>query len=333
MNVVRLGLALLLATLVGACGSTPQGGYGYDSTLPDISSNFGNADGSGGGDDGRLGDGTAGQDAATADGAGGSDGAGASDGTSASDSGVGQSDGQGAGDTAPDSTPDATPDVTPDTTPDTTPDVTPDTTPDVTPDTAPDTSPDVPPSAQAPTVGELVITEFMANPAAVADTAGEWFEVCNVAGAARSLDGVHIADEKDSHAVQNGGALVIAPGACFVFGKSADLATNGGAPVGYAYGSAIPLNNSGVESITVSVGGPAPGGVAAAGATIIDTVKWGQAGDGFPSVSSGLSNQLALGATNASNNDIGTNWCTPLQPTYGLGDVGTPGQPNEQACK
>lgn len=354
-------LPTLLALCLGAaCGSTAGGG-GYYPVVSDISSNFGiGGDGAGATSDsaGTQGDGSAANGDAAADGAGG--GGGGSDAANSDDvasdvaaQDATPNDATGSDTSTPDTTTQdtGTPDTatadtgTPDTgTPDTgTPDTgTPDTaTPDTgapdagSPDTgSPDTTkPDTVASAPPPAVGELIITEFMANPAIASDNDGEWFEVCNVGNAARSFADCHIADEKDSHAIQDGGSLVVAPGACVVFGKTKDQQVNAMVPVDYAYGSAIPLNNTGTESITLSCGGPAKGGVPEAGATVIDTVKWGQSGDSFPSISAGASNRLHKDFHTSSANDLGANWCTPLLPKFGAGELGTPGQFNTTDCK
>lgn len=353
-------LPTMLALCLGAaCGSTAGGG-GYYPVASGISSNFGVGGDSGAAaadSAGTPGDGSGANGDAAVDGGGGG---GTADATTSDATG---SDATGPDTAAPDTTtPDTTtpdtaaPDTgTPDTaTPDTgTPDTgTPDTaTPDTgapdaaTPDTgspdtgspdtgSPDTTkPDTVASAPPPAAGELIITEFMANPAIASDNDGEWFEVCNVGNAARSFADCHIADEKDSHAIQDGGSLVVAPGACVVLGKTKDQQVNAMVPVDYAYGSAIPLNNTGTESITLSYGGPAKGGVPEAGATVIDTVKWGQSGDSFPSISAGASNRLHKDFHTASGNDVGANWCTPLLPKFGAGELGTPGQFNTTDCK
>ena len=51
--------------------------------------------------------------------------------------------------------------------------------------------------------GDVVINEILQNPAAVADTAGEWFEVYNAASHAIDLNGWTIADAgTDRHRIQ-----------------------------------------------------------------------------------------------------------------------------------
>ncbi len=48
--------------------------------------------------------------------------------------------------------------------------------------------------------GDLVISEVMANPSAVSDTTGEWFEIYNSSGAAIDLNGLILMDS-DLHIV------------------------------------------------------------------------------------------------------------------------------------
>lgn len=44
--------------------------------------------------------------------------------------------------------------------------------------------------------GDIIITEIMANSAAVADADGEWFEIFNTTGTAIDLSGWTISDEE-----------------------------------------------------------------------------------------------------------------------------------------
>ena len=62
----------------------------------------------------------------------------------------------------------------------------------------------LPVAAAAP--GDVVINEIIQNPAAVADAAGEWFELYNATGAAIDINGWTIADAgTDSHIITNNG--------------------------------------------------------------------------------------------------------------------------------
>lgn len=77
------------------------------------------------------------------------------------------------------------------------------------------------PKAQAATAGDVVITEFMADPTAVLDNAGEWIEIKNATSSAIDMTGWDI----DSHALSP--APVLGPGEYAVICKNANQATNG----------------------------------------------------------------------------------------------------------
>ncbi|MGB5942021.1 MAG: lamin tail domain-containing protein [Leeuwenhoekiella sp.] len=98
----------------------------------------------------------------------------------------------------------------------------------------------------------LVITEIMNNPAAVADSAGEYFEVYNNASVAIDLEGFSFRDLGNNlFNLTNSGLGVIVPANDFlVFGVNADGTTNGGIVVDYAYASSeFTLANSEDEII------------------------------------------------------------------------------------
>jgi DNA/RNA endonuclease G (NUC1)/PKD repeat protein len=115
--------------------------------------------------------------------------------------------------------------------------------------------------------------------------------------------------------------VVADSGEYVVFGNNANTSTNGGVPVSYAYptsgtGSLNLSNSSATEWIAIRTSTN----------TTIDSVAYvvkGAASYSFPTGSS-----RALLDLNADNTIIsGTNWATSAS-TYGLGDRGTPGQPN-----
>ena len=71
--------------------------------------------------------------------------------------------------------------------------------------------------------GALVITEFMADPDAVSDSQGEYFEVYNASGEAIDLGGYVISDDgTDRHVIGGSGNLSVAPGAFAVLAASSD---------------------------------------------------------------------------------------------------------------
>lgn len=173
--------------------------------------------------------------------------------------------------------------------------------------------------APRPSAGEIIITELMIQPAAVADFFGEWVEVHNVTGATLNLDGCVFRDAGIDHHVVNGadGGLLIGAGARLVFGKSTAIASNGGVAVDHAWGQAVALGNQADELVL------------ACGDDVVDRVDWGAgSGAGVPILGApGVAAQLSSVTLDAGENDLGQNWCHATAP-YGAGDVGTPGDNN-----
>jgi hypothetical protein len=89
----------------------------------------------------------------------------------------------------------------------------------------------VPPSAD-----ELIITEVMFNPSAVADGYGEWFEVYNRSSQPLELKGLTV-----QAGINTGGqftiltSVVVPAGGYAVFAPSGDEAVNGGLTANYVY--------------------------------------------------------------------------------------------------
>ena len=139
--------------------------------------------------------------------------------------------------------------------------------------------------------GDLVITEFISNPAAVTDASGEWFEIYNPTATAFELRGLVVRDD-GANEFTVGESLIIQPGALLIFGTNGDQATNGGAPVDFAY-SGFTLANASDEIELVM------------GETVIDRVAYDST---FP-LSAGQSTSLNAGSLDAVLNDNGANWC------------------------
>lgn len=164
---------------------------------------------------------------------------------------------------------------------------------------------------RAPVAGDLVITEFMPNPAAVADADGEWFEV----KATRDIDlnGVTIGrdplagadavfDEPDCRSVSAGSYLL--------FAKNPESAANGGLPAADMSYSFSLVNSGG--SLFVGYG-----------AEVLDQVTWA-------SSTSGASTNLDPDACDTRLNDDPVYFCPSSDAAYGAGDLGTPGAGNQQ---
>lgn len=160
-----------------------------------------------------------------------------------------------------------------------------------------------------PNVGDLVITEFMANPKAVSDTDGEWFEV--LARRDVDLNGLQLLGGSSKTTVSNNQCLSVLSGDYAVFARKPGLGVDGGTTQVAAQFTFPLANTSGTLS------------VARADGTVIDAVQWA-------SVLDGVSTQLDPGKLDPSLNDDAANFCaaTSLMDT---GDKGTPGAPNS-AC-
>ncbi|MFH1129700.1 MAG: lamin tail domain-containing protein, partial [Pseudomonadota bacterium] len=97
-----------------------------------------------------------------------------------------------------------------------------------------------------PKIG-IMITEIMANPDAVSDLKGEWFELYNAGKATVNLHGWLVKDTGGSSSFlisAPGGQLNVAPGQYLVLGRNQDPAENGGVAVDFAYGSWSLSNSS-----------------------------------------------------------------------------------------
>jgi len=95
--------------------------------------------------------------------------------------------------------------------------------------------------AQAATVSDLLITEIMANPKAVSDTQGEWFELFNPTAESIDLSGLVLSDDASLGQVIT--SAVIEAGSYFVMARNGDSALNGGFTADYTY-SRFSLGNT-----------------------------------------------------------------------------------------
>ena len=152
-----------------------------------------------------------------------------------------------------------------------------------------------PPSPTAP--GKIVFSEIMANPAALADRDGEWFELANQGGSSIDLRNCVVADDSTVNFTIVD-ELIVDAGMFQTFANG----PNPGFLPGFDYGaSGMSLNNSD-ETLTLTCNG-----------IVIDQIA-------YTASSSGRSFSLS-GNGNA-------NWCDDTVNDYGAGDTGTPGQPN-----
>ena len=162
---------------------------------------------------------------------------------------------------------------------------------------------------------DLVITEIMYDPSdGVADDKGEWLEIYNATGDDIDINGYRLADAGGNmHIIQNGGPLMVAAGAYFVFGVNFYESENGGVEVDYLLPYAIfQLDNSADEVILMDKFGME-----------LDRVEYAE-GQGWP-VASGAS--LSLIHPNLDNNVAG-NWALAATAWGATANLGTPGSEN-----
>lgn len=157
--------------------------------------------------------------------------------------------------------------------------------------------------AGAVTVGELLISEVMINPAAVSDTRGEWFELYNPTADEINLRDIIIGDDGgDRHRIETD--LLILPGHFLTLARNGDRALNGGFDADYVYDD-FTLSNSGDEIVLRE--GP------------LERLRL-EYGSDFDV--SGQSRELIGFPMTATSYGL-----TLAGLTYGLGDIGTPGAP------
>ena len=168
-----------------------------------------------------------------------------------------------------------------------------------------------------PGVGDLLITEFLPDPSAVADARGEWVEIWNNTDTTLSLDD-HTLGDYDYDCVDLTG-LSLDPGEYLVICVEDDPTTNGGVScdveavwdTGYTSGcNQLALSNSGDE---LAIENPANTTDA-----VVYTSAW---------VYTGKATSLDAGAYDESDNDSSASWCKGTDSLSG-GDKGSPGDDN-----
>lgn len=155
----------------------------------------------------------------------------------------------------------------------------------------------------------LVITEIMANPAAVADTKGEWFEVYNYGSATVTLNKAWLSSGSTQERLDSLRPLQVPPGSYFVFGVNDTTAINGDVKVDYVF-KKISLANA-TDDIAL----------ADSNGVLFDRVS-------YSTTKAGKSWSLAASHLNPQENDAEANWCFSVTP-YNTTDFGTPGIVND----
>lgn len=171
-----------------------------------------------------------------------------------------------------------------------------------------------------PAAGQLVITEFLANPAAPSpDDDMTWFEVVNTGGTAFDLNELGLANGSATPTpapVQSSTCISVEPGAYALFAHSKDALSNAGLP-----------DPDATFNFTLTDSGSNAGIQIFDGATLLDGVKWS-------SVSAGKALGLSPDHYNTTDNDTAAVtagvYCLATA-TYGDGtNTGTPKAANPQ---
>jgi hypothetical protein len=166
-----------------------------------------------------------------------------------------------------------------------------------------------------PGVGDLVFSEFMADPAEVSDAAGEWVEIYNASGTLLDLGGFELHDDgSDSHVIA--GPLPVPAGGRVVLARNEEASSNGGVVADYEYSGFI-LENGADELVLSYLG--------------VEVDRFDYTLSSWPGISGhAVSLDPDLGAPDAVQNDQPSNWCGSMAPLGSPGtDFGTPGQGND----
>lgn len=171
---------------------------------------------------------------------------------------------------------------------------------------------DVNTCSDTPAAGDVIISEIMQNPAMSLDNDGEYFELFNTTASTLNLNGCSVQSSTSSgpESFNIAGDVRISPGGYAVFARS----VNAPFAADYTYGGLINLNNS-VDELAIRCDG-----------IEVDYVSYDD-GATFPDPE-GASMSLNPARMSASQNDLGSNWCMSSS-TFGVGDLGTPGGPND----
>jgi len=160
--------------------------------------------------------------------------------------------------------------------------------------------------------GNIIITEFMYNPDAVSDTAGEWVEIYNAGSDAVNLNSWTLKDSgSDDFTIVEDWVLGSATHA--VLCKNTNITLNGGINCDIGY-SGFTLGNTADSIIIVKSDGD-----------VSDAVVYDVSAEPWKTYNkAGYSVQLSPDYYDALENDDGDSWCNAYDQTSG-GDWGTPG--------
>jgi len=160
--------------------------------------------------------------------------------------------------------------------------------------------------------GAIIITEVMADPAVLEDSAAEWVELYNTTEAEIDINAWQLKDEgQDEITIFTlGGTIVPAKG--YIVLAPTGLDTNGGITAGFVYDYAnFKLSNTDDEIIITT------------GLTEVDKLVYDNS---FPG-DTGISMSLSLSKLTGAENDLALNWCDGAGD-YDTDNAGTPGAAN-----
>ena len=165
-------------------------------------------------------------------------------------------------------------------------------------------------ATRPPLAGEARVSEYLANPAAVADAQGEWFELFNTGCREPTLAGCRLRDAgTDSFTLRT--TMLLPPMGYLVVGASGNRAVNGGYTPDLVWPRGVfALGNSGDEIILQT-----------GKATTVDSVAYNGS---FPIVNGQSSEKANLLGPASGGNFL------PSTVVFGAGDRGTPGARNSR---
>lgn len=160
-----------------------------------------------------------------------------------------------------------------------------------------------------PTIGQLVITEFLANPVGTgSDATQEWFEIANLGNSPFDLNGLGLKGNATTvNVIAAAECKRVAAGGFALFAHGTDPAQNGGLPaVDATFSFALAQSNGSLSVLD--------------GTTVIDAITW------TTGIQDGASKQLQPMQTTTTANNDPANFCNavPSQEYGTLANFGTP---------
>ena len=184
-------------------------------------------------------------------------------------------------------------------------------------------------------VGDIIFTEFMANPCAfteaaakctVLDDDGEWIEIYNTTDTDIDINGWLLQESNDNpHIVTDGVSVIVPAGDYAVLTKHCSSEENGGIEPDYCYPGDV---DGGFVNPTIVLNNGKDKVELVWNDLIIDTLDYDDTKGWFHDEA--ISTQLHIDKLDGVDNNDGANWCgASATSTYGPGgDVGTPGAEN-----